>query len=111
MNVAFENQLAGLRRRFCDRAANQSHTLEGLAFDLDNGAPAPHLELQVWQIVHSLAGAGGTFGFSALSAYATGLLESRESLSDPPALANACRALAIEVRRAMLQRSDSNGGP
>lgn len=103
MNVTFESQLAGLRRRFCDRAITQSQVLEGLAGDLDGGAPPARLEVEVREIAHSLAGAGGTFGFSALSAHATGLLESRQRLSSAPELANACRALAIEIRRTALR--------
>jgi HPt (histidine-containing phosphotransfer) domain-containing protein len=97
VNDVFESQLATLRRRFVDRAMTQSRTLEGIVSDLEKGASALAFEAGVREIAHSLAGAGGTFGFSRLSALATSLMESHETPYSAPKLISACRALVTEI--------------
>jgi chemotaxis protein histidine kinase CheA len=110
MNTVFEDQLEALTRRFVHRAMNQLRTLEGIVFELENGASAEGLGTQVREIAHSLAGAGGTFGFSKLSACASDLMESEETLFRAPTLIGACRVLVVEIRQISTQRRNSHDG-
>jgi HPt (histidine-containing phosphotransfer) domain-containing protein len=71
----FDNRLAALRQRFRDRASAESDALEGIVADLERGAPGTLLQAEIRRIAHSLAGAGGTFGFAAISACAARLDE------------------------------------
>ena len=110
MNDSFEIQLTGLRHKFCLRAMAQSMDLEGIVSQLEDGAPASGLRPEIQRIAHSLAGAGGTFGFARLSAQAGDLDEFTRGLSAPVDLAAACRSLISEIKRTALQRSYSHGG-
>jgi HPt (histidine-containing phosphotransfer) domain-containing protein len=94
----FEGRLATLRRRFLERATAESEALEELASDLDSGAQRAHAQQQIRRIAHSLAGAGGTFGFTRISNCAVELEEFVSDVPDSPDLAAACRTLIAEIR-------------
>jgi HPt (histidine-containing phosphotransfer) domain-containing protein len=100
VNDSYEVQLAGLRRKFRDRAMAQSLDLEGIVSRLEDGGAASRWETEIRRIAHSLAGAGGTFGFAELSAQANELDEFARRLPGPVELAGACRALISEIKRA-----------
>jgi HPt (histidine-containing phosphotransfer) domain-containing protein len=105
----FDNRLAALRQRFRDRASAESDALEGIVADLERGAPGTLLQAEIRRIAHSLAGAGGTFGFAAISACAARLDEFAGDLPDSPELPGACRTLISEIRRADNHGSSANG--
>jgi HPt (histidine-containing phosphotransfer) domain-containing protein len=105
----FDNRLAALRQRFRDRANATSEVLEGIAADLERGAPGTLLQAEIQRIAHSLAGGGGTFGFAAISACAARLEEFANDLPDSPELPGACRALISEIERADYRGSSANG--
>ena len=98
MTDGFEGQLAVLRRRFLDRATTESEALEELASDLESGAQRALAQKQIRRIAHSLAGAGGTFGFARISNCAAELEEFVSEVPDSPDLADACRVLIAEIR-------------
>jgi HPt (histidine-containing phosphotransfer) domain-containing protein len=106
---SYELQLDGLRRRFCDRAMAQSHELEEIVSKLEDGAAVREWGAEVRRIAHSLAGAGGTFGFSELSAHAGELDEFVRRPPESIELAGACRALICEIKRAGIWRSCADG--
>jgi HPt (histidine-containing phosphotransfer) domain-containing protein len=106
---SFEQQLSGLRRRFCDRAMGQSADLERLVSDLEDGGSASQLGADIREIAHSLAGAGGVFGFAELSARAGELDDFARHSRGPVDLAKACRAVIAEIRRADFPRGFSRG--
>jgi chemotaxis protein histidine kinase CheA len=95
----FEDRLAALRQRFRDRANAESRALETIVLELEAGIPGGARQGEIKRIAHSLAGAGGTFGFSAISACAAELEEFVSDLPDSPELAGACRALILEIDR------------
>jgi hypothetical protein len=96
---SFEAQIATIRHRFIDRATIQSARLEGIAYELDDGGVLSELRAEIRSIAHSLAGAGGTFGFLEISALASELDEFARLLPKPFEVAGACRALVLEIRR------------
>ena len=100
MNDSYELELAGMRRRFFDRAMAQCLDLEGIVSKLEDGALASEWGAEIRRIAHSLAGAGGTFGFSELSAHAGELDEFVQRLPKSIELAGACRTLICEIKRA-----------
>ena len=102
MSHTFDVNLAKLRRRFCDRAIAQSLDLEEIVSRLQCGAPVPQLRADIRRIAHSLAGAGGTFGFAELSANADELDEFARHAPEPLALASACRVLISKIQQAAL---------
>jgi HPt (histidine-containing phosphotransfer) domain-containing protein len=109
VNEAFDVQIAGLRQRFCDRAISQSLTLEVIASDLDADADPAQIGDNIRTIAHSLAGAGGTFGFAGISAYANDLEEFATRPINSVELAEACRTLVKEIRRSVRAWSISRG--
>jgi chemotaxis protein histidine kinase CheA len=94
----YEDRLAALRKRFLDRATTESKTLEGIASELEAGAQRAPAQQQIRRIAHSLAGAGGTFGFARISICAGELEEFVSDVLDSPDLADACRTLIAEIR-------------
>jgi chemotaxis protein histidine kinase CheA len=105
----FDDRLAALRQRFRDRATAESLALEGIVSDLESGAPGALLQAEIRRIAHSLAGAGGTFGFSGISESAARLDEFAFDRPDSPELPGACRTLISEIKRAAIRGSGSNG--
>ena len=100
MSELFDEKLDSLKRRFFERAIAASATLEALAKELESSSGSEELKEQVSQIAHKLAGAGGTFGYSGISACASELEEFTAGIPNPLELASACRELAEEIRRA-----------
>ena len=98
MTDCYEDRLAALRKRFLDRATIDAKALEGIALELEAGPQRAQAQQRIRRIAHSLAGAGGTFGFASLSLCATKLEEFVSDVSDSPDLADACRALIAEIR-------------
>ena len=84
MSELFENRLAALRQRFRDRASAESRALEIIVLELEAGMPGGTRQAEIKRIAHSLAGAGGTFGFSAISACAAELEEFVSDLPNSP---------------------------
>jgi chemotaxis protein histidine kinase CheA len=97
VSETFEDRLAALRQRFRSRAMGDSEALERIASDLDGAAPRAELQAEIRRIAHSLAGAGGTFGFSRISACAGELEDLVSANSGSRELAEACRALISEI--------------
>jgi len=94
----FEGRLAALRRRFLDRATTESEALEGIASELEAGGQPAQAQQQIRRIAHSLAGAGGSFGFATISSCAAELEEFVSDVPDSPDLADACRTLIAAIR-------------
>ena len=99
MSDGLADRLGALRQRFRDRATTESEALENIATDLERGASAARLQAEIRRIAHSLAGAGGTFGFAGISARAAELEEFVSDVPDSLELADVCRALVKEIRR------------
>jgi HPt (histidine-containing phosphotransfer) domain-containing protein len=99
MSNTLESELVVLKECFRLRAQTQSRTLAALADELERGTPPLQLQAEIRRLAHSLAGAGGTFGFGAISACAAELQEFVQDCPDSPELAAACRALVSEIWR------------
>ncbi|MFN3388742.1 MAG: Hpt domain-containing protein [Allosphingosinicella sp.] len=90
----FDARMAQLRARFLDRAAaERAQLVEAMA--ADDAA-------EIRRIAHSLSGAGGVFGFPAISASAQQVEETLDGPPDPAALDRLCRAL-LDALDAVLQ--------
>jgi chemotaxis protein histidine kinase CheA len=100
MNSAFELKFVGLRRRFVERAIDQCAALERFVKVFDAGESDPATRAEVRRIAHSLSGAGGTFRFAGISSSAGDLEDFVRRPREPSALAEACRALIAEIKRA-----------
>jgi chemotaxis protein histidine kinase CheA len=97
---AVEDRLAALKMRFRERALAEARALELALGELRHGPPELEVQGEIRRIAHSLCGGGGTFGYTGISARAEALEELVLDDPDSPALADACRALVAEVRRA-----------
>jgi chemotaxis protein histidine kinase CheA len=106
MNGTFEIQLETLRHKFRERAAMQSDTLERLLSDLEGDSIRTGAQKEIQQIAHSLAGAGGTFGFLGISARAAALEDLVSEIFELSAFSSACQSLISEIRRAPLRGND-----
>jgi chemotaxis protein histidine kinase CheA len=106
---SFDVQLSGLRRRFWDRAIGQCADLEKIVSELEHGGDSTRLGAKFREIAHSLAGAGGTFGFAELSALAGESDEFARGSPGAVALARACRALISGIQRVNFPRSSPDG--
>lgn len=100
MSDSFEDRLRELRERFRERALADTAAIEGMAEDLRTGAGPSDLAAQLRQIAHRLAGAGGTFGFAAISARASELEELLLEGHGDEELVERCHALVSEIRKA-----------
>ena len=100
MTDDFDSRLGVLRNRFLDRARMESEVLDAIAGDIDGGGAGAKVGPLIRGIAHRLAGAGGTFGFAAISLCAAELQDFVSAVPDSPDIADACRALADEIRRA-----------
>jgi chemotaxis protein histidine kinase CheA len=100
MNSAFEMRFDGIRRRFVERAIDQCAALERFVAAFDAGVADPATRAEVGRIAHSLSGAGGTFRFAGISSSAGELEDLAQRPREPSALAQACRTLIAEIKRA-----------
>ncbi len=95
--AAIEARLLRLREQFAARAATHVAMLDALAGRLaDEGAPADREEVR--RIAHSLAGAGGTFGFAVISKSAAELEDFIAADPDDAALAARIRGTVAAIR-------------
>ena len=91
--VAVEGVLSPARERFFRRLEADAGALSDCRRDLAQTRPEPVL-LRISQIAHSLAGAGGIYGFAGISCDSA-------ALSDAAASILAGRARPSEVERAL----------
>ena len=95
--AAIEARLMRLREQFAARAATHVAMLDALAGRIaDGGAAADHEEVR--RIAHSLAGAGGTFGFAVISKNAADLEDFIATGPDDAALAAHIRGAVAAIR-------------
>ena len=98
--AAIEARLMRLREQFAARAATHVAMLDALAGRLaDSGAPADREEVR--RIAHSLAGAGGTFGFAVISKNAADLEDFIATDPDDAALAGHIRDAVAAIGAAL----------
>ena len=100
MSQTFDERLDELRERFRERAIADTATIEGMAEEIRAGHAPSGLAAELRQIVHRLAGAGGTFGFAEISARASELEELLLEQSADAEVVERCRALVSEIRKA-----------
>ena len=91
-------QIAALRRRFVERTAREREQIALLLQDLCAGIPSDERLTELRCIAHGLAGAGGTFGFPAISD-AAGRVEELCMAGRADDLAEALEELMAELAR------------
>ena len=96
MRDSFDDQLWQLQQRFQTRAIVDATTLAELSVRLEQGSSS---RAQIQQISHSLAGAGGTFGFADVSSRAVELGNLIVGSASHFDVAQGCRALIAEIKR------------
>ena len=94
------DRFEALRRGFLERCREQLLALEALAASEDLSARGDEHELLA-RMAHSLAGAGGTFGFPELSGRAARLEQALTAADaiEPAAVRTALGGLIAELRR------------
>jgi chemotaxis protein histidine kinase CheA len=98
MKDAFEDRLAALKQQFRVRAMGECETLQRIVVDMARGPPPAQLWEQIRQIAHSLAGAGGTLGFSGISASASVLEDIVSEGRNSSDVIDACQDLIAELK-------------
>jgi HPt (histidine-containing phosphotransfer) domain-containing protein len=106
--TTIEIRLARLREQFMVRVITHLATLDDLADRLDAAGTAADREESRW-IAHSLAGAGGTFGFPVVSRHAGDLEDYLATGPENAALAARLRTTVAAIRQDMAANMTSLG--
>ena len=99
MSDGMEAKLGALRDRFRARMFTERAALQGIVTDLERGAPSSEHEDEIRRLAHGLSGAGGTFGFPAISSCAAQLEEFLATSPEPAELIEGCHALIHDIDR------------
>ena len=99
MTDSIEEKLAALRERFRARMFAERAALQGIVCDLERGASVNEHREEIRRLAHGLSGAGGTFGFAAISSCAAELEEFVSTSPEPAELIEGCHALIQDIDR------------
>ena len=96
-----EAKMTALRERFRARMFAERAALQGIVCDLERGAGVTEHKDEIRRLAHGLSGAGGTFGFAAISSCAAELEEFVSTSPGPAELIEGCHALIHDIDRAI----------